>query len=723
MMMRWKAALESLGIEFRDDLGIVESLSTASERLTWQSQGLPGDHLSLENGVILDHGTRFPLVIDPSGQAISFLLNKHRDEKIQTTSFLDKAFTKTLAGAVRFGTTLLVENVEKIDPILNPILNKELQRTGGRTLVRIGTEEVDYSPQFKIILSTKNPAVQLTPDLCSRVTLVNFTVTPDSLESQSLSQVVKSMKPEIETQREALLKLQGEQNVKLRELEDQMLAKISACEGSILDDDAVVEGMEVLMKEGAQVEEQISHSAEVMTQVHLAVAKFEPFASICRKLFVLLESLRELSFLYEFPAKTFMGILDHVLEANSKLEEADESARIGALKTALFTEVAARIGRSLQDDDKIVFSLLLARLSTGDDTIGAGQAEKTDVLIQLITEAFGDEFPWQGRALSNLAEVTNMEITSTVPLLLCSAPGHDVSGRVEAMARELGKELSSVAMGSAEGYDTADSLVTTASKRGTWVMLKNVHLCVDWLRETLVKKIQAFGPGTHKDFRLFITSEINPRLPTGLLRISDTIVAQAPTGTKASLNRFLSSIAKDRFSSPIRNRLYLLLGWVHAVVQERLRFVPNGWTEAYEWTEADATHGMDVIDSLVESGHKDPEKLPWDAIRSTLCKGVYGGRITELSDQEVLDELVNTVFVPKAFDVEFKLVSAIPDGPVLPDGSSRDEILQWVHALPAHTPPTWIGLDSSAEVEREKSVAATVVHKVSLIQDKCDTES
>jgi dynein heavy chain 1 len=126
---------------------------------------------------------------------------------------------------------------------LNPILNREHQRTGGRTLVRIGTEDVDYSPKFRIILSTKNPAVQLTPDLCSRVTLINFTVTPDSLQSQSLSQLIKSEKPELEAQRASLLKLQGEQNVKLRELEDKMLNTISACEGSILDDDRVSLGM------------------------------------------------------------------------------------------------------------------------------------------------------------------------------------------------------------------------------------------------------------------------------------------------------------------------------------------------------------------------------------------------------------------------------------------------------------------------------------------------
>jgi dynein heavy chain 1, cytosolic len=719
LLGKWENSLDLLGIEHRTELGIVESLSTASERLVWQSQGLPGDQLSLENGVILDHCIRFPLIIDPSGTAIDFLMNKHKDERIQKTSFVDKAFMKTLAGAVRFGNTLLVENVEKVDPVLNPLLNREHQRTGGRTLVRIGTEDVDYSPKFKIILSTKNPAVQLTPDLCSRVTLINFTVTPDSLQSQSLSQVIKSEKPELEAQRASLLKLQSEQNVKLRELEDKMLNTISACEGSILEDDRVVEGMEVLMKEGAQVEEQISHSAEIMDQVHKAVSEFEPFAMICRKLFVLLEAMREISFLYEFTSSTFMLILQDVLAKNANTGDAAE--RTAMLKKALFGEIAARISRGLQVDDKMVFSLLLSRLFTGDNSIGSNDAKSSDDHIAAFTDVFGIDFQWQGRALNDLAEVTQQEINSSVPLLLCSAPGHDVSGRVEAMARELEMDLKAVAMGSSEGFGIAESLVSAASKRGTWVMLKNAHLCTDWLRETFVKTLHSLGSGTNPNFRLFITSEINPRLPTALLRISDTIIAEAPTGIKATISRFFSGVSKERFEAPVRNRLYLVLGWTHAVIQERLRYVPSGWSEPYEFTEADATHALDVIDALIEDemGGKqtmlDPEKLPWDAIRSTLCKGVFGGRVTAMSDQVVLDNLVNSLFVKDCFDLDFKLVPSISDGPTLPENTSKEHCFEWIASLPSHAPPTWIGLDNSAEVEREARLAKEVSHKVELV--------
>jgi len=725
LIAKWKRTLDELGIEFRDDLGMLESLSKAADRLHWQLQGLNGDQLSLENGVILDRCVRFPLVIDPSGQAIDFLMKKHVDQKIQRSSFLDKAFMKTLAGAVRFGTTLLVENVETIDPVLNPVLNKEIQRTGGRSIVRIGTEDVDYSPKFYIILSTKNPAVQLTPDICSRVTLVNFTVTPASLQSQSLSCIVKSEKPELESQRAILLKIQGEQNVKLRELEDQMLAKISAVEGSILDDDRVVDGMELLMQEGGQVEEQISKSAEVMKQVQSAVGEFEPLANACRDLFVLFSTMREISFLYEFSPSLFATILQDALERTPRVAGESDDKRIVSIKVTLFREIAARVGRGLQAEDKIVFCLHLARLYTGDKDIASGNAPPTtEGLIYIINDIFGEDFPWRGRGLNYLRQITEMEATSSVPLMLVSAPGHDVSGRVESMSRDLQKELAAVAMGSEEGFVTADKFVAAASKRGTWVMLKNVHLCSEWLNDHFVKKLQSLGSSTHPDFRLFITSEINSKLPTALLRLSDVIVAEAPTGVKASLSRFLSGISTDRLHNTVKNRLYLVLAWVHAVVHERLAYVPMGWTEKYEFTEADATHGLDVIDALVghPAGgrqHLDPEKLPWDAIRATLCKGVFGGRVTKADDQAVLDSIVDSVFHPKCFDVDFKLGEA-SDAPTLPDASDATSLFAWIGTLPDHTPPSWIGLGIEAEVAREQRIAESVVKKVALVGQALD---
>lgn len=77
------------------------------------------------------------------------------------SSFLDDAFRKNLESALRFGNPLLVQDVESYDPILNPVLNRELRRTGGRVLITLGDQDIDLSPSFTIFLSTRDPTVSL----------------------------------------------------------------------------------------------------------------------------------------------------------------------------------------------------------------------------------------------------------------------------------------------------------------------------------------------------------------------------------------------------------------------------------------------------------------------------------------------------------------------------------------------------------------------------------
>ncbi len=83
-------------------------------------------------------------------------------------------------------------------------------QAGGRVLVRLEDMEVDFSPTFMLMLTTRDNTAQFSPDLCSRVTFVNFIVTPSSLQSQCLNKVLKVCRPQVDARRTGLLKLQGE---------------------------------------------------------------------------------------------------------------------------------------------------------------------------------------------------------------------------------------------------------------------------------------------------------------------------------------------------------------------------------------------------------------------------------------------------------------------------------------------------------------------------------
>ncbi len=50
-----------------------------------------------------------------------------------------------------------------------------------------------------------------------------------------------------------------------------------------------------------------------------------------------------------------------------------------------------------------------------------------------------------------------------------------------------------------------------------------------------------------------------------------------------------------------RARLYFLLAWFHAIIQERLRYAPQGWTKKYEFNESDLKMACDTLDTWLES--------------------------------------------------------------------------------------------------------------------------
>jgi hypothetical protein len=66
----------------------LQYLSNADERMRWQANQLPSDDLCVENAIMLKRFNRYPLIIDPSGQATEFLMNEFKDRKITKTRYI-----------------------------------------------------------------------------------------------------------------------------------------------------------------------------------------------------------------------------------------------------------------------------------------------------------------------------------------------------------------------------------------------------------------------------------------------------------------------------------------------------------------------------------------------------------------------------------------------------------------------------------------------------------
>lgn len=671
MMDDWLNQLQLSGINYKQHNPMTEYLSTADERLGWQENSLPVDDLCTENAIILKRFNRYPLIIDPSGRVTEFLQKESKDRRLTVTSFLDDSFTKQLESSLRFGNPILIQDAEYLDPVLNHVLNKEYQKTGGRVLIQLGKQEIDFSPAFRIYLSTRDPSATFAPDVCSRTTFVNFTVTQSSLQTQSLNEVLKSERPDVDERRSNLIKLQGEFKVHLRQLEKRLLQALNESRGNILDDDNVIETLETLKKEAGEISIKMSNTEGVMTEVDEITQQYKIIARSCSAVFAVLEQLHYLNHFYQFSLQYFIDIFHSVLHGNKRLfSESNHNLRRDIIIEDLFVTTYHRTSLGLLQKDKITLAMLLAQaapykmdkslidvildesiegvdLSTetgrrneimarasripalkgkldsipdnawdrflyeelGENhvpQIGDSKTEKRDsellslLLVRLfrldrfvpaaerfVTAVFGPGLLDVSEDLKQIVE----EVSASRPIALCSSPGFDASYKVDNLVERSRATCTNIAMGSNEGLASADKAIANAAANGSWVLIKNVHLAPTWL-QSLEKRMDALKP--HADFRLFLSMESSPKIPVNLLRASRVLMYEQPAGVRANMKDSMTSLSSRATKAPVeRARLYLLLSFLHAVVQERLRYAPNlGWKGFWEFNDSDVSEPL-----------------------------------------------------------------------------------------------------------------------------------
>uniref|UniRef100_A0A3B3BZA4 Dynein heavy chain ATP-binding dynein motor region domain-containing protein n=3 Tax=Oryzias melastigma TaxID=30732 RepID=A0A3B3BZA4_ORYME len=98
---------------------------------------------------------------------------------------------RTLENCIQFGTPLLLENVgEELDPSLEPLLLKQTFKQGGVECIKLGDRVIEYSADFRFYITTRLKNPHYLPEVATKVSLLNFMITPEGLEDQLLGIVV-----------------------------------------------------------------------------------------------------------------------------------------------------------------------------------------------------------------------------------------------------------------------------------------------------------------------------------------------------------------------------------------------------------------------------------------------------------------------------------------------------------------------------------------------------
>lgn len=355
----WKKELANRKIPHTEELDIIGLLVDNTTVGEWNIQGLPTDELSTQNGIIVTKGTRFPLLIDPQTQAKVWIKKKEENNRLQVTTLNNKYFRQHIEDCVSQGRPLLIEDVEEsLDPTLDNILEKNLIKAGRSFKVVFGDKEIDWADGFYLFITTKLPNPNYNPEVYAKCSIIDFTVTSKGLEEQLLGRVIMREKQELETERAKLLEEVNSNKRKMKQLEDNLLERLTSTKGSLVDDESLIEVLAITKSTAEEVNEKLLVAAETQKKIGIAREEYRPVASRGSIIYFLIAEMSMVNPMYQTSLKQFLGLFDESMEKG--VPSPIPSKRIANIMEYCTFRSFQYIVRGLYEVHKILFVMLLA---------------------------------------------------------------------------------------------------------------------------------------------------------------------------------------------------------------------------------------------------------------------------------------------------------------------------------------------------------------------------
>ena len=341
-----------------DAFSLVSVLGDPVQVREWNISGLPTDNVSTDSAIIREFAQRWPLFIDPQGQAKRWIRNDFKN-RLVVTRFSDSNLLQVLRNAVSNGLPVLIEDIgESLDPSIEPVLLKSFFMQGKMKAIRLGDSDCLYSDNFRLFLSTKMPNPHYTPEISIKVTIINFTVTIKGLEDQLLGDVVRKEKPEIEEKKGKLVSNMAKDKKQLKGLEERILQTLSESAGSVLDNEELINTLDDSKRTSNVINERVKEAEQTEIDINIAREKFRPAACRGSIIYFVIADLAFIDSMYQFSLQYFSRLFNLCIDTAPAASDLEN--RIENIMKNVTSVIYFNVCRGLFESHKLIYSFLIA---------------------------------------------------------------------------------------------------------------------------------------------------------------------------------------------------------------------------------------------------------------------------------------------------------------------------------------------------------------------------
>ncbi|CUE71257.1 dynein heavy chain, putative [Bodo saltans] len=305
----------------------------------WNSQGLPIADFSTQNATIVSKSTRWCLCVDPHHQANGWIKNAYKAQGLIVLRMNDPNLTRHLESAVRGGHAVLIEDVEtNMDASLDPVLRRETFRSGGRLMITVRDQPIEYNPSFFLIMTSRIANPHFLPEVHVKTTVINFDVTVKGLEDQLLSEVVRCEKRELEDRADQLFMQVSDARQQLKSIEDQILSLLANSGANLLENDLLITTLHQSKQTGIELTEGLAVIEGTSVQIQDAREVYRPIATRGAIIFSVIQHVSRLDHMYQTSLHAFIQQFRRTMIMTPTEDDgADNNKKQGELENTSFT--------------------------------------------------------------------------------------------------------------------------------------------------------------------------------------------------------------------------------------------------------------------------------------------------------------------------------------------------------------------------------------------------
>ncbi|CDJ35908.1 Dynein heavy chain axonemal, related [Eimeria mitis] len=406
------------GIPCSDTLNIVDLLVDEGTRGEWNLQGLPADELSVENAIIVTRSDRYPLLVDPQGQAHNWI--KKKEEKSMKgsrqciTTATDPRFKDKVEFCLSEGLPILIENLgDNVPEVLDPILEKQFVKKGKRLYVTFMDQQVEYNSGFCLYMTTKLANPHFSPEINAKCTMIDFTVMHEGLEQQLLGRVLSMEQRALEESLNQLVESLTANTKALKELDSQLLDRLSHSSGNLLDDLELIEVLANTKAKAKEVEKKLKDAQEKKAEINEKREQYRPVATRGSVLYFCMVEASLICWMYNSSLAQFLEQFDISVHRSEKAQPTHK--RVEKIVEYLTYQVYRYVCRGLFERHKQTFVMMLILKMLQID----GVLQSSDISLLLNGGAGLDEkaeapcpFRWLGQDSKVWLNVLQLSRTS-----------------------------------------------------------------------------------------------------------------------------------------------------------------------------------------------------------------------------------------------------------------------------------------------------------------------